>query len=153
MTGQLIGMERTLAAHRAECEEVIELLAQSGQVEGTRALERLRVRVGEGLARIVSVAGELQHRARAKLAPPDSPYRIWWVGDKSLQQATPWQVARMKATWFDDAPVHDLCCGIGGDSIQLAARGELTAVDLDPVTAAMAGANLDLAGFPRSQQV
>ena len=151
MTGQLIGIERTLAEHRAQFEVVIEQLVQGDHIAGTQALQRLRDRFGDELARIISVAGGLQCQARTKLGPPDSPSRIWWVGEKSLQQATPWQVARLKATWFDRAAVHDLCCGIGGDAIQLAARGELTAVELDPVTAMMAGANLDLAGYPESR--
>jgi hypothetical protein len=51
-------------------------------------------------------------------------------------------VARVKAGWFGTDPVFDLCCGIGGDAIQLAARGAVTAVDLDPLIAAMARANL-----------
>ena len=109
---------------------------------GSAALALLREQHGPELAAIVSSAAQLQLAARAKLSPPGKPDCVWWVSDKSLQQATPWQVARIKADWFGEEPIHDLCCGIGGDAIQLAARGIVTAVELDPVTAAMADANL-----------
>ncbi len=109
---------------------------------GSALLALLREQHGPELAAIVSSAAQLQLAARAKLSPPGKPDCVWWVSDKSLQQATPWQVARIKADWFGEEPIHDLCCGIGGDAIQLAARGIVTAVELDPVTAAMADANL-----------
>ena len=161
MTGHLIGIDRTLKAHRQTCEEVILKVAElgdgaggdvaGGPIETTRVLGTLRQWCGDEIARIVSAAARLQHQAQQKLAPPDTPRRVWWVTEKSLRQATPWQVARLKAAWFADAPVHDLCCGIGGDSIQLAAHGEVTSVDIDPIVAAMVEANLDLAGYLGTQ--
>ena len=92
---------------------------------------------GEPLGAMILGSASLQSKARAKLGEG-----IWWVSEKSLQQATPWQVAKLKAAWFDDGPVHDLCCGIGGDAIHLALRGPVTAVDSDEVICQMASANL-----------
>lgn len=43
----------------------------------------------------------------------------------------------------------DVCCGIGGDSIALARRGALTAIERDELTAAMARINLATAGADR----
>lgn len=66
----------------------------------------------------------------------------WSVTDRGLQQATPWQVADLKASWFGDALVYDLCCGIGGDAIALARRGPVVAVDRDGEIAGCARHNL-----------
>ncbi|MFO0950927.1 MAG: class I SAM-dependent methyltransferase [Isosphaeraceae bacterium] len=59
-----------------------------------------------------------------------------WLESTGLEQATSETVARHKATRFAqaDAPVVDLCCGVGGDALALGSvspRGVL-AVDLDP---------------------
>jgi hypothetical protein len=46
-------------------------------------------------------------------------------------------------------PIADLCCGIGGDLLALAQRGSVVGVERDPVTAALASANLRaVAGRP-----
>ncbi len=55
-----------------------------------------------------------------------------WFDRTGLEQSTPEQVARYKATRFH-GPVIDACCGIGGDTIALAGRGEpVTSVDTNP---------------------
>ena len=67
--------------------------------------------------------------------------------DQGLQQATRLVVAahraqRYRAAGFDS--VADLTCGIGGDALALAALGvSVAAYELDPVTAAVAKANLE----------
>ena len=59
-----------------------------------------------------------------------------------LEQATDEVVAAHKARRFADAArVADLCCGIGGDTLTLAARAKVIAVDLSPVRAALAAHN------------
>ena len=59
-----------------------------------------------------------------------------------LEQATDEFVAAYKASRFPPAQaVADLCCGLGGDLLALAARGAATGVDRDPVTALLAEAN------------
>ncbi len=58
------------------------------------------------------------------------------------EQATDEWVAAYKASRFPaDAPVADLCCGIGGDLLALARRGPVTGVDRDPAVALLAAAN------------
>ncbi len=63
-----------------------------------------------------------------------------------LEQATRLQVAAQHAERFaaaSIATVHDLGCGIGSDAMAMAALGvTVAAVDADPVTAAVADANL-----------
>ena len=56
-----------------------------------------------------------------------------WFDRKGLEQATSEAVARHKAARFSGA-VLDLCSGVGGDAIALAARNDVTALDLDPVS-------------------
>ncbi len=85
-----------------------------------------------------NTTSELSARASRKLGPG-----VWKVTDRALQQATPWQVAQLKAAWFGSSPVHDLCCGIGGDAIQLARRGDLVAIDSDARMCQLVQANLD----------
>lgn len=85
---------------------------------------------------------ELRRRARAKFARAE---RMFFTRD-GLEQASAEPVARHRAARFAAAGAErmaDLCCGIGGDLIALAgvARGELRAVDRDPVHLKMAAMN------------
>ncbi|MBC02439.1 MAG: hypothetical protein CMJ34_03915 [Phycisphaerae bacterium] len=63
------------------------------------------------------------------------------------EQATGSVVANWKARRFGGASVIDLCSGIGGDSIALAARGPCRAVDRDPVRAFMTSVNAGIEGI------
>ena len=56
---------------------------------------------------------------------------------QGVEQATSAQVADYKARRFGDGPVMDLCCGIGGDAMSLARRGETIGVDSSDVRALM----------------
>ncbi len=59
-----------------------------------------------------------------------------------LEQASDEMVATHKAQRFAGiGRVADLCCGIGGDTLALAERSEVVAVDWSPVRAAMAEHN------------
>ncbi|TWT79918.1 hypothetical protein CA13_13280 [Planctomycetes bacterium CA13] len=103
--------------------------------------ERLRTQFGsERLSELILIA-RLQKKACLKFGPG-----VWWVTEKSLQQATPWQIAKLKSQWLGDAKAYDLCCGIGGDAMQLALRAsgtcQLVAVDSDPRVIEYADANL-----------
>lgn len=98
---------------------------------------RFRERYGHAAASLLIHSITLQHKAREKLGPG-----TWWVTPRGLEQSTAWQVARIKADWFNTAPVADLCCGIGGDSLWLARRGPLIGVDTDPTMVEIASANL-----------
>lgn len=145
MTELAIGIADTFLQRRAECDEA--LARYASDPEQSASCDRLLVdqACGRDLARLIRDAAALQDPARKKLSADPNETVTWWVTSKSLQQATPWQVARLKASWFGEAIVHDVCCGIGGDAIQLAARGQVIAVELDPLVAAFAEANLDRA--------
>lgn len=62
---------------------------------------------------------------------------------RALEQATDAALARYKASRFSpDAPVWDLCCGIGGDALGLAGRvSSVYAVDRDPIMTLLTAAN------------
>ena len=70
---------------------------------------------------------DARRRARDKFSRADD----LWLDRKGLEQATAEAVARHKALRFPEA-VLDLCSGIGGDALALAARVPVEAVDLDP---------------------
>ncbi|MEV7088972.1 class I SAM-dependent methyltransferase [Streptomyces sp. NPDC093085] len=106
-------------------------------------------------AELVSAAlaqARLRQRAVAKFGAADA-YRMYFTPN-GVEQATRRSVAAYRAARLrtlvpptgDDggAPrVTDLCCGIGGDAIELARAGfAVTAVDLDPPTCEMARTNL-----------
>ncbi len=86
---------------------------------------------------------ELRTRARAKFAEQAAGMLFTPEG---LEQATRAEVAAVHAARFMAAGVervHDLGCGIGADARAFAAAGlAVAAIDADPVTAAVAAANL-----------
>ncbi len=86
---------------------------------------------------------ELRGRARAKFG--DHVSGMLFTRD-GLEQATRLEVSAHHAGRFAAASlatVHDLGCGIGSDAMALSALGVTVAgVDVDPVTAAVADANL-----------
>lgn len=68
----------------------------------------------------------------------------------ALEQASSEVVAAYRAQRFQTAGVQhiaDLGCGIGGDSLALAAHAEVTGVDWDPVRVAMAQENVRVYGY------
>ncbi|MFC9426418.1 SAM-dependent methyltransferase [Streptomyces sp. NPDC056987] len=104
-------------------------------------------------AELVSAAlaqARLRQRAVAKFGATDA-YRMYFTPN-GVEQATRGSVAAYRAARFrtlaaptgGDAPrVTDLCCGIGGDAIELARAGfAVSAVDLDPLTCEMARTNV-----------
>jgi hypothetical protein len=91
---------------------------------------------------------QLRHRALGKFAPDDA-CRMYFTVD-GLEQATRATVAAHRTRRFATrgGPVADLCCGIGGDLIALTRSGcAVTGVDADPLTAAVAAANLEALGL------
>ena len=114
----------------------------------TRLIAGLRKELSAERAHLVAELGELRGRAREKFTQAAQMY----FTRKGLEQATDEQLAEYKAIRF---PAHeryaDLCCGVGGDLLALARRGTATGVDLDPVAALMAEANLTAHGFAQNQ--
>jgi SAM-dependent methyltransferase len=112
--------------------------------------ERLR-RDGhdETLVAAALTQARLRERARPKLG--DLADRLLLTPD-GLEQATRPEVAARHAARYaalgGDGPVVDLCCGIGGDLLALAAAGlPVRGVDRDPVTAEVARANAEALGL------
>jgi hypothetical protein len=132
--------------------------------EIVRVVSRLR---GEGhdpgLVAAVLTQAKLRQKARGKFG--DFAARMLFT-EAGLEQATRLQVAAQHAGRFAAAGLHrvaDLGCGIGGDALAMAALDlDVTAVDRDEVTAAVATHNLapwpnarvelgDAAGFDLSR--
>lgn len=102
-----------------------------------------------GLVATVLTQSKLRGKAAAKFGPFASRMLFTEAG---LEQATRLQVAARHAARFARAGltrVADLGCGIGGDAMAMAALDlDVTAVDADEVTAAIASYNL--APFPNA---
>jgi hypothetical protein len=98
---------------------------------------------------LVLEQAELRRRAAAKFSLTG---RMFFT-DRSLQQATSELVARWKAERFFSLAADasspfwaDLCCGVGGDLLSLAAIRPTVGVERDEVLATLAHANLAAAG-------
>lgn len=88
---------------------------------------------------------ELRQRARTKFSRADS----MWLTRDGLEQASSEPVARHRAARYAGrSRVVDLCCGIGGDLLALAATdaGEVLGVDRDPLHLRMAARNAEAYG-------
>ncbi len=123
-------------------------------VPAIRAGELLRRTVAPELAAAAMSQAELRVAARAKLG--EDAERMYFTKD-GLEQSTRHEVARHRAARLALArprSVVDLGCGIGGDLIELARCGLTAAgVDLDPLRAEVARANLDALGLPGAVMV
>jgi SAM-dependent methyltransferase len=107
---------------------------------------RLRARFGPDLAAAALTQATLRRRARTKFG--DAAAALWFTRD-GLEQATRPAVADLHARRFVEAGVRrvvDLGCGIASDATAFVRAGlDVLAVERDPVTAAVARANLALA--------
>lgn len=107
--------------------------------------ETVRKHHPPGLAKAAVETALLRLKARSKFADADRMY----FTREALEQATSEHVARHRARRFASYErVADLCCGVGGDAIALAANGiAVEAVDSDPLRLAMAEANARALGL------
>jgi hypothetical protein len=123
----------------AQGQEILGYLArQDAAADPLRLGTDLRARYPVPL--VVDALGqhELRTAARAKFARADRMYftRPGW------EQASADVVSRHRAARYRDAAqVADLCCGIGGDLVALAANSRVLAVDRDPLHLRMAREN------------
>ncbi|HEV2347340.1 MAG TPA: hypothetical protein VGS97_24815 [Actinocrinis sp.] len=127
------------------------LLAELGDYAESAVLalaSKLRERHPASLAAAALTQARLRGRAVAKFG---DAARTMYFTPEGLEQATRRSVAELRARRYAAAGVRkvaDLCCGIGGDALAFAAAGlEVLAVDRDPVTCAVAEANVWAAGF------
>ena len=88
-----------------------------------------------------------QHQLRMRAEPKFSRAGDMFFTRAGLEQASAELVARHRARRYLDAEhVADLCCGIGGDLIALAASHRVLAVDHDQLHLRMARANAEAYG-------
>lgn len=110
-------------------------------------LMRLRKDLTAERARLIVDQAALRRRAHEKFSLAERMY----FTRKGLEQATDEVVATYKASRFPAGSLADLCCGIGGDLLALAQRGNAIGFDTDDVTRLLAEANADAWGFARDQ--
>jgi len=125
------------------------------EVRGTEPARELAVATRlrrEHPAELVSAAlgqERLRQRAVAKFGAEDAG-RMFFTAN-GVEQSTRASVAAYRAERFRElgvTSVADLCCGIGGDALALARAGiRVLAVDRDPLTAAVARANVEALGI------
>ncbi|WP_371662110.1 methyltransferase domain-containing protein [Streptomyces sp. NBC_00280] len=125
------------------------------EVRGTEPARELTVATRlrrEHPAELVSAAlgqERLRQRAVAKFGAADAG-RMFFTPN-GVEQSTRASVAAYRADRFRElgvTSVADLCCGIGGDALALARAGiRVLAVDRDPLTAAVARANVEALGI------
>lgn len=136
----------------------LETLHWLAEEEGQKALDEFALkddsspRLAQELARRYSaeraraILGQVSLRKRAQEKFPFAAKMLFTrVG---LEQATDYWVARHKARRFanrDDAPLFDLCCGIGGDLSALAQAGFVMGWDRRPSIAWIARWNAEIA--------
>ncbi|MBG6239055.1 SAM-dependent methyltransferase [Mycetocola sp. CAN_C7] len=108
------------------------------------AVSRLRA-AGHSPALVAAVLTQARLRVKARSKFGDFASRMLFT-EAGLEQATRLRVAALHAGRFERAGltnVADLGCGIGGDAMAFAALGlQVTAVDVDEVTATVASYNL-----------
>jgi len=106
--------------------------------ESLRLGQSLRREFPADLVAAALTLRDLRLRARAKFERADAMY---FTRD-GLEQASAEVVGRHRARRFREVgPVADLCCGIGGDLIALAAVADVLAIDRDPLHLRLAREN------------
>jgi len=140
MTEAVSALARFESLLTPQGQELLTLLAHE-QVTPESALRigaRLRQAHPPGLVAEAMAQHELRLRARVKFAGAGQMY----FTRAGLEQASAEVVARHRAKRYHGASrVADLCCGIGGDLIALAAGQQVLAVDRDPLHLRLAEAN------------
>jgi SAM-dependent methyltransferase len=139
-----------LAALRSPAgQAVLSAAAELAGVDPLAAATALRARdIEPGLASAALTQAELRRRAEGKFGA--DAHRMYFTR-AGLEQATRSAVAARRAARLAGAGVRtlvDLGCGVGADAIAAARAGiQVYAVDSDPFTAAVAGANAAALGL------
>jgi hypothetical protein len=123
-----------------------------------RLADRLRKALSAERARLIVQQAELRRRAAEKFVHADRTF----FSRVGLEQSTDQWISAYKANRFFESSgaggeLADLCCGIGGDLLGMAARVPATGVERDPVTGIFAEANLavwsSVHGHPNNSRV
>jgi SAM-dependent methyltransferase len=102
-------------------------------------LKRLERQFDRELARAALTTLMLRAKARVKFSRAE----VMYFTREALEQSSGEVVAAHRARRFAEFDrVGDYCCGVGGDTIELARRGPVVAIDIDPLRLAMARANV-----------
>jgi hypothetical protein len=126
-------------------QQAIAAAAELGPTEESflSCLTRLQKQFDSELAKAALETVILRRKARAKFVRAGQMY----FTREALEQASGETLARYRAERF--APFNslaDLGCGLGGDTLALAAHGNVAAVDADPLRLALAAQNLTAYG-------
>ncbi|MFG1618653.1 methyltransferase domain-containing protein [Nonomuraea wenchangensis] len=122
--------------------EAVELTATGA--DPVAAATRLRRTYDAPLTSAALTQAALRERARAKFG---EDAEVMFFTPHGLEQSTRKEVAEHRARRLAGASVIDVCCGVGGDLLALARAGcTVTAVDIDPLTVAVARANAEALG-------
>ncbi|MEU1727148.1 class I SAM-dependent methyltransferase [Nonomuraea sp. NPDC005692] len=123
-------------------------LAEAAELAGTdpvAAATRLRRTYDAALTSAALTQAALRERAAAKFGADAA---VMYFTPHGLEQSTRREVADHRARRMGGGRVIDACCGVGGDLLALARAGcAVDAVDLDPLTVAVASANADALGL------
>jgi SAM-dependent methyltransferase len=128
-------------------EAALAAASETGTGDPLLAASRLRAAGHDPrLAAAALTQVRLRERAVAKFGADAA---VMFFTPDGVEQATRDLVAARRAARFTGTQrVVDLCCGIGADLIALARAGhDVTGVDADPLTAAVAAANVDALGL------
>ena len=146
MPSQHIPDECELMRQLRRSEPIFELLSESAGSE-LQIQKQLRKEFPQNVVR----AAMTLHKLRQKAAEKFSLAATMWLDRKGLQQATSEPVARYKAKRFDGR-VWDYCSGIGGNTIALAEKCEVFAVDQNPAACLRTAWNADVFGVKENVQ-
>jgi len=107
---------------------------------------RLRGALAPAQVQALLETAMLRERAAVKFNRAAQMYFV----REGLEQASAEAVSRYRAGRYEAqgfSRLLDLCCGLGGDTLALAALGEVWGVDLDPLRLALAGHNVGVYGL------
>ena len=131
----------------AEGQELLETVAAAGLSPAAELglNNRLRRRYPAPMVAAALELTELRTRARAKFDRAADMY----LTREGLEQASAQIISAHRARRYEPyRSVAELCCGIGGDLIALAAGRDALAVDRDPLHLQMAALNAAVYGAP-----
>lgn len=131
-------------------QQLLAEVAASAGLESDLALgTRLRTTHSPDLVAAAVTQNHLRGKAVAKFG--EDAAQMYFTHE-ALEQSTRASVSRHRArrlTASGSDRIVDLSCGIGGDLIAFAKAGmDVRGVDIDPIRAAIAGANLSALGLP-----
>src|SRR4051794_30984053 len=151
MRGERRGAMDEIETFRAllgeEGQALLAALAARGLTDANTLALATELRAHHPAPLVAAAMTQTRLRARAAAKFGADAARMYFT-PAGLEQATSGPVAAHRATRYGGATrIADLCCGIGGDLRALAPGHDMLAVDRDPLTAAIAAANVDALGL------